>query len=139
VFAYALRRAERLGHEDATDVHIALGMIQEGRSVAAAILHHRGVPFDVLERELEAELPPVADARPHRDELAWSAGIERALGGAMVESRELGTEYYGVEHVMLALLRDAASPPARVLAKHGVAYEDMRSELERVRNTPPSA
>ena len=139
VFTLALRRAERLGHEDVTDVHVALGMIEEGRSIAAALLHHRGVPLDVLARELEAELPPASPPTPPRSELPWTLGIERVLAGAVVESRELGTEYYGVEHLLLALLRDEVSAPARVLAKHGVAYEDMRREMRRILDTQPGA
>jgi hypothetical protein len=70
VFALALRLAERLGHEDVTDIHIVLGMLQEG------------------------------------------PGIERVLEGAVTESRIVGVEYHGVEHLLLSLLHDPAREPA---------------------------
>jgi ATP-dependent Clp protease ATP-binding subunit ClpC len=47
----------------------------------------------------------------------------------MAESRELGTAYYGCEHLLLALARDDTSAPARVLARHGVCYADARRVL----------
>ena len=137
VFALALRRAERLGHEDVTPTHVALAMIEEGHSVALALLNQRGVPLDVLEQELEAELPPATTPHAPRGELPWTPGIERVLDGAAAESRALGKDYRGVEHVLLGLLRDAASTPARVLAKHGVTYEDIRNEMGRMHNTRP--
>jgi ATP-dependent Clp protease ATP-binding subunit ClpA len=139
VFALALRLAERLGHGDVTDVHIALGLLQEGRGIAVAILHSRGVPLDALARELEAELPPAGAPRPPAAELSWTPGVEQVLVGAVAESREFGVEYHGCEHVLLALLRDPASAPARVLAGHGLVYDEARSELTRIQSARPGA
>jgi len=49
VFASAHDLAERLGHDDVTPVHIALGLVREGRSLAIAALFNHGVPLDVLD------------------------------------------------------------------------------------------
>jgi len=138
-FTFALRRAERLGHDDVTDEHVVLGILEEGHGIAVAVLHHLGVPLDTLTRELEAELPPVGTPRTPASKLSWTRSIERVLEGAVVESRELGTEYYGAEHVLLGILRDPSSATSRVLARHGVAYEDVRREMERVRAMQPGA
>jgi ATP-dependent Clp protease ATP-binding subunit ClpA len=139
VFALALRLAERLGHDDVTGVHIALGLFREGRNVALGVLHRCGAPLDALERELEAELPPHAPAHPPAGELSWTPGIEQVLAAAMLESRELGTTYYGCEHLLLALARDGTSAPARVLARHGVGYEDARRVLLEANEATPES
>ncbi len=51
------------------------------------------------------------------------------------EAIRLGNDYVGVEHVMLALLRDAEAPVAKILEEHGVPLKALRRELEdRVRS-----
>jgi ATP-dependent Clp protease ATP-binding subunit ClpC len=51
------------------------------------------------------------------------------------EAIRLGNDYVGVEHVMLALLRDAETPVAKILEEHGVPLKALRRELEdRVRS-----
>src|SRR5688572_23919993 len=129
VFAIAHDLAERLGHDDVTPVHIALGLIREGRSVAAAAILSRGVQLDVLERELEAHLSPPEAPRVPPAERSWTPSDECVLERATVEARELGTEFFGCEHVLLAFLRDATSTPAQVLARHGIRFEDARTEV----------
>jgi hypothetical protein len=59
VFALALRLAERLGHEDVTEIHIVLGMLQEGRGMGVAVLHSRGVSLDA-----RSELVRLRGVRP---------------------------------------------------------------------------
>ena len=62
-FSLAHDLADRLGHEDVTPVHVALGVLREGRSVAVGVLFNRSVPLDALARELEAYLPPPGGPR----------------------------------------------------------------------------
>jgi ATP-dependent Clp protease ATP-binding subunit ClpC len=137
VFAIAHDLADRLGHDDVTPVHVSLGLVREGRSIAASILHSRGVPLDALERELEAHLPPTGEPRVPAHERSWTRSDERMLEQATVEARELGTEFFGCEHVLLAFLRDPTSAPAQVLAQHGVRFNDARTEVLRVYNARP--
>ncbi len=140
VFAIAHDLADRLGHDDVTPVHVALGLISEGQNIAAQILlFSRGVPRDVLERELEGHLPPPGAPRPPAHPRSWTSSDERMLEQATVEARELGHEYFGCEHVLLAFLRDATSVPAQVLAQHGVHFDDFRTEVLRIYNRRPDS
>ena len=61
--------------------------------------------------------------------------MERIVEQATVESRELGVEYQGGEHVLLALLRDETSRPAQVLARHGLGFADMQATIRRLRES----
>ena len=137
VFAIAHDLADWLGHDDVTPVHVSLGLVREGRSIAASILHSRDVPLDALERELEAHLPPPGEPRAPARERSWTHTDESVLEQASVEGRELGAEFVGCEHVLLAFLRDPTSVPARVLAQHGVGFDDARTEVLRVYNARP--
>ncbi len=140
VFALAHDLADRLGHDEVTPVHVTLGLISEGMNIAAQILlYGRGVPRDVLERELEGHLPPPGAPRPPAHPRSWTSSDERMLEQATVEARELGHEYFGCEHVLLAFLRDATSVPAQVLAHHGVHFDDFRTEFLRLLNGRPDS
>ena len=64
---------------------------------------------------------------------------EALVSGLTPKSYYLDVEYHGLEHVLLAMLRDPASLSARVLSRHGVGYDDVRSELVRLRDARPGA
>jgi ATP-dependent Clp protease ATP-binding subunit ClpA len=52
-----------------------------------------------------------------------------AVTAAQKEARELGHNYIGTEHLLLALLRDGSQPAAQVLAGLGVRREQVRDDL----------
>jgi ATP-dependent Clp protease ATP-binding subunit ClpA len=54
------------------------------------------------------------------------------LSLAAVESQELGKEYVGSEHLLLAFLRDPTTGPAIVLALHGVTFDNVRQDVVRI-------
>ena len=142
-FALAHDLADRLGHAEPTPTHLALGLLLEGRSVAVAALQIRGVPLDALARELEAQLPPPGAPRVPPQARAWTPTDDRLIAQAEAEARELGTEHSSCEHLLLALLRDAESVPARTLARHGVGFPEaqatVRSILAGQLGPPPPA
>ncbi|MFL5486801.1 MAG: Clp protease N-terminal domain-containing protein [Gemmatimonadaceae bacterium] len=137
VFAIAHDVADQLGHEDVTPLHICIGLIREGRSIAAQIVQVRGVRLDALHDELEAHLPPIGEPRVPAREHAWTLSDESILEHATREGRELGAEFVGCEHVLLAFLRDPATVSAQLLAQHGVRFEDVRTEVLRAYNARP--
>ena len=130
VFGHAFDLAERLGHDDVTPVHVALGLIREP-GIAAEIISQR-VQLEALEAELEAHLPPERSPRVPARAASWTPGIERVLQRAVAESTDLGVEYQGAEHLLLALLRDESGAPAQILARHGLRHGDVRSQLQQL-------
>jgi ATP-dependent Clp protease ATP-binding subunit ClpA len=136
VFASAYDLADALGHDTVSPSHVMLALLREEKNVGAQLVGTR-VPRDILERDLEAQLPPAGVARDGSTERAWSRGDEHLIAQAGIESRELGKEYIGCEHVLLAFLRDTASVPAQVLARHGIHFGEIREELVRVDTVRP--
>lgn len=131
VVEHALDLAEELGHDDVTLVHVAIGIVREGHSVAAQLLNE-AVPLDVLERELVAQLPPPGTGRLPRREHAWTPAAKEVLAQATDDSLGLDTEFFGCEHLLLALLREETGAPAQVLARHGVHFEQVRERILQV-------
>ncbi len=133
VFAIAHDLATIHGREEVAPVHLALAMLQERINIPAQLIAYGyQLPLDLLRRELEAHLPASADPGPTGRNHSWSASDEQILALAGVESRELGTEYLGCEHILLAFLRDSTTTPAAVLARHGIRFDDFREKVMRV-------
>ncbi len=124
-FAHAHELAEQLGHDALTPVHLAIAIVRQ-KGIPCAVLHSLGVPLDVLEYELQQQLPPEGPPRPPATALEWTARDQRLVHGARAEARDLGTEFYGTEHLLLALLKDDAALAAQVFATHGVRVADLR-------------
>ena len=136
-FSHAHDLADRLGHDELTSTHIALGVLREGRNPAVGALFNLGVPLEDFARELEAHLPPSGTARTPIAERSWTFDDEQIIERARLEARELGTEFFACEHLLLALLRDRRSTPAQLLARHGVRFDDVRAEIKRIYTARP--
>ena len=136
VFALGHDIADRLGHDDVTAVHVAIAVVRQN-GVAVGALHNLGIPLEVLERELEEHLPAAGTARPATAVRSWTPGDQEMIDKARSEARELGTVFYGSEHLLLALVRESAGEVAQVLAKHGVRYDSLRREILRMYNAGP--
>jgi ATP-dependent Clp protease ATP-binding subunit ClpC len=126
----------RLGHAEVTPLHILLAVLREGRSPAVMALHNRGVRLKALDEELEKHLRPATT--PYEADYAWSEGEVAVLHKAAQEARELGHQYQGCEHILLAFLRDPDSVPAMILARHEVRFADAQAEVLRILGSPHS-
>jgi ATP-dependent Clp protease ATP-binding subunit ClpA len=73
-------------------------------------------------------------ARRQRDTLR-PRRAERFLVAGAQQSRTLGHDYVGTEHVLLALTEDSATPAAQALARLGLTREVVRRDIERVIGT----
>ena len=62
----------------------------------------------------------------------------QAIVNAGVEARRLGAAEIGVEHLLLGLLGERDSPPARIFANRGVDLERARAEVARLSVNPPT-
>jgi ATP-dependent Clp protease ATP-binding subunit ClpC len=135
VFAIAHDLANRLGTE-VIPLHVLFAILREGGSPAVVVLHNMGVRIETLERELGAELPAPTILSAPAHEFSWTASDEQMLDLAESEARELGHSYQGCEHLLLAFLRDDASAPAKLLARHAIRFANARAEVLRVLGTP---
>lgn len=136
VFMIAHELAAGLGHIEVTPVHMLLAMLRERKNPAVVSLYTRGVRLTELEDELEKHLPPATTA--YEADFTWTDDDVALLDRAAHEARELGHEYQGCEHILLALLRDTESIPALVLAQHEVRLRDAQVEILRLLGSPRS-
>jgi ATP-dependent Clp protease ATP-binding subunit ClpC len=158
VMQLANAEAQRSGSDYILPEHILLAMLREGTGVGVQVLKNLGVDLARLKSEIERfclppppppapalEPPPrtplsrfkrflarlLADS-PRAGYLRQTVRAKKVIEYAMQEARDLKHGYIGTEHLLLALLDEHDSPPARALNALGVRWEALREEIGRV-------
>ncbi|MHC4592416.1 MAG: 6-carboxytetrahydropterin synthase QueD [Planctomycetota bacterium] len=128
VFKYARQEAHRMGHECIEAQHLLVGIIREGRGLAAVALRKVGLDPEEIRRRV-GELAPPGDVAPGERTLSLSAAAKAALERSFEEARRLGQDYIGTEHLVLGLLADEEGIPAQALLGLGVEVAAVRGAV----------
>ena len=121
--------AQRFNHEYVGTEHLLMGLVKEGGGVAAAVLVN-GFGVDLLKIRLEVE--KLVQSGPEIitiGKLPHTPRAKNAIEYAMDESRNLGHNYVGTEHLLLGLLREKEGVAGQVLTNLGVTIEETREVL----------
>ncbi|HEX5439032.1 MAG TPA: Clp protease N-terminal domain-containing protein [Gemmatimonadaceae bacterium] len=161
VLEMAMFEAHDMNHSYVGTEHILLGLLREGKGLAARELNAEGLTLSLvwdetlrlLGAELSAQKPkPEAGVSQPDELLAGAPGDETAQDWIRAENpmRALAPRSYqvlllahdeaerlhattiGPEHLLLGILRQQNGPAARVLAESGLTLDAARSAIERL-------
>lgn len=113
VLVLANEDAARLGHDFVGTEHLLLGLIREGRGLAAQALESLGVGLEAARREIDRRIP---GGRPTNGSFPFTPQVKGAFEAALAESRRLDHDHVGTEHLLLGLLHDEEAGGAAVVA-----------------------
>jgi diadenosine tetraphosphate (Ap4A) HIT family hydrolase len=128
VLALSQSEAARFNHHEVRGEHVLLGLISEGSGVGVHVLTNLSIDLSSARAEIENQIPSghkTSEARGPSPIAPASAVITAAIE----EARDLGHNYVGTEHLLLAVLRERDSVAALVLKKLGVTLERARVEV----------
>jgi hypothetical protein len=120
--------ARQLHHEFIGTEHLLLGLLQEGRSLAAMVLRNLDLDLAKVRQEV-VSIVQAGPAAVTSDMLPFTPLANRALELAMEEARRLHHGHLGTEHLLLGLIREQDGVAAQVMTKLGVVLEDVREEV----------
>jgi Clp amino terminal domain, pathogenicity island component len=131
------RMAVRLGRQEArtmgSDIvgseHLLLGILRSGGHQAARVLNDLGVTLDDARA---AAQPTLVDGKAHMEPSGKdgiSAYARAVLEQSLREAIARGEGYIGVEHLLLALLREDVGGAARTIAELGIDPDAVRERL----------
>lgn len=131
------RMAVRLGRQEAramgSDVvgseHLLLGVLRSGGHQAARVFNDLGVTLDDARA---AAQPTLVDGKGHAEPVGKdgiSAYARSVLEQSLREAIARGEAYIGVEHLLLALLREDVGGAARTLHELGIDPDVVRERL----------
>ncbi len=124
---YAQEEAGKLGENYVSTEHLLLGLVREGDSVAARILHRIGISRDRIRVEIKRQVAG-GEARSGED-MQLTPRAKRVIDLAYDEARMLDNNYIGTEHLLLGLIREGEGVAGKVLTMLGADMERTRKEV----------
>lgn len=123
----AQEESRRLGHNFVGTEMILLGLIGEGRGVAAKRLSGAGV--HLKDARIEVEKIISRGSGFVAVEIPFTPRAKRVLELSWKESQKLQQDYIGTEHLLLGLLREGDGVACRVLENLAVDREKLRAHV----------
>ena len=131
VMALANHEAQRFNNEYIGTEHILLGLLKEGTGVGFNVLKNLGADPIAVRRKVES-LIKHGDEEVSRGKLPQTPRAKKVIEFAIKESRALGQNYVGTEHMLLGLLQEGEGIAAIVLTQCGIKVEGARKEVRRL-------
>lgn len=113
-------RHRRLGTE-----HLLLGIMHDRNGIAAQALESLDVRIDVVRNQVERHVP--RGRRTPNGYLPLSKGMKKTLELSEHESRQLGQDYIGTEHLLLGLIQEGHDIGPKVLIHMGIDLSRVRA------------
>ncbi|HXE46371.1 MAG TPA: P-loop NTPase fold protein [Conexibacter sp.] len=102
VVILAQDEAQTLGHEAIDLPHLEVGLAREDEGLGARVLREFGVDAQIARDALVRRIP---SRSPHDDPIPFTESAKRALDLTLREASNLGHNYIGTEHILLAAMR----------------------------------
>jgi ATP-dependent Clp protease ATP-binding subunit ClpC len=128
VILLAKEEARRYNHDYVGTEHILLGLLKEGKGVAAAVLNNLGLGLDKITLEIEKLVQPGPSTKINGD-VPFTARAKKVIEMAMDEARNLGHNYIGTEHLLLGLIAEGEGVASQVLMNLGLDLRRVRQEV----------
>src|SRR3978361_566242 len=127
VVVLAQEEARMLNHNYIGTEHILLGLIHEGEGVAAKALESLGISLDAVRQQVE-EIIGQGQQEPS-GHIPFTPRAKKVLELSLREALQLGHNYIGTEHILLALSREGGGVAAHGLVKPGAAPTRVRQQV----------
>ena len=123
--------ASELGHSYIGTEHLLYGLRDEGNGVAAKVLDNQNITSQEILEKIE-EL--VGKEEPIEETIGFTPRTKKVIENAFIESRRLGYNYIGTEHLLIGILRESDSIAARILLDLNVNIPQLYNEIIKVIN-----
>ena len=127
VVVLAQHEARTLDHDYIGTEHILLGLIDEGQGVATTALTSMGISLEEMRQAVRDSIGRGAQP-PESGHIPFTPQAKKVLELSLRESMQLGHDYIGTEHVLLALIREGGGA-AQLLASAGVDLDRAREQV----------
>ena len=123
--------AMELGHSYIGTEHLLYGLIEEGNGVASKVLQNQEITSEKVLEKIEEF---VGKEEPVDEIIDFTPRTKRVIEVAFIESRKLGYNYIGTEHLLIGILREGDSIASRILLNLNVNIPRLYNEIIKVIN-----
>ncbi|MGI6160873.1 MAG: ATP-dependent Clp protease ATP-binding subunit [Christensenellales bacterium] len=110
--------AKEFGHNYVGTEHVLLGIVAEGKNAAARLLSSQGIGVNNVANMVEKLIGK--GENKYSGNIGYTPRTKRVIEASLTEAKNLGNNYVGAEHLLLALISERESVAVRVLADLGV-------------------
>jgi ATP-dependent Clp protease ATP-binding subunit ClpC len=137
VIVLAQEEATALNHNYIGTEHLLLGVIRDGDGIAARVLTSMGIGLDAV-RQAVLDIIGRGQQVP-TGHIPFTPRSKKVLELSLREALQLGTDYIGTEHILLALLREGDGVAAQVLVGAGLDLNQVRQQVTELLLAPYEA
>jgi len=127
----ALKAAQEIAREQGFNYvgteHVLLGILSNNQGLASKILNQSGITTEKVNEFIEQIIGQGNFA--FTDDFGWTARTKRVLEISVMEAKNLGQNYVGTEHILLALLREREGVAANIIAGLCDDIDGLRQKL----------
>jgi ATP-dependent Clp protease ATP-binding subunit ClpC len=128
---YAKECSLALGHNYIGTEHLLWGLVKEGTGIAAGVLMTSGV---TEQKVMDTILSIVGKGEGNQPVVGYTPRTKRVMELSYAETRRMGQNYIGTEHLLLGILREGESIAVRILLEMGIdiskLYENIITMLQ---------
>jgi ATP-dependent Clp protease ATP-binding subunit ClpC len=129
--------ATSLGHNYIGTEHVLWGLAKEGSGVAASVL----LSYSINDKKImEKILSIVGKGEGGQQIVVYTPRTKRVIELSYAETRRMGQNYIGTEHLLMGILREGESIAVRILMELGVdAHKLYDSIINMLQEDTPAA
>ena len=131
---YAGVKAKELQQNYIGTEHLLLGLIAEGESVAARILNIAGITEEGIFQDI-LTLIGQGSGIVTEEELRLTPRSKKILELAISYSKQMGHNFVGTEHILLALIKEKEGVAYRILVDLGADMPELERSIEGMAGT----
>ena len=120
------------GHNYIGTEHLLYGLVKEGSGIASRVLQNQGVTSEQVEEQMDI-LVGRADEK-EENILGFTPRTKRVIENAYRESRNLGSDFIGTEHILIGILREGDSVAVRIILNLDVNIQKLYNEIIKILN-----
>ena len=136
VVVHAQEEARALHHSWIGTEHLLLGLVGDHRSMGAIVLGSMGVTEDQVRDRLRHYMPTVEEKDAPSGHIPFTPRAKRVLELGLREALQLGHDFIGTEHILLALIKEEDGLAGQTLRDLGVRLDTAREQVI-IRHPPP--
>ena len=120
-----------LGHNYIGTEHILYGLVKEGEGIAAKVLLNKGITPEKTVKKIE-EI--VGKGNEIEETLGFTPRTKRILENAFLETKKIGSNFIGTEHLLLAILKESDCLAVKIILELNVEIPKIYNEIAKVVN-----
>lgn len=123
----AIEYAENMGHTYIGSEHLLLGLLTQNGGIAYTVLINKkltaGKVEDAVRNSIGFGVPTVLTPGD------FTPRCKNIIESAMIQARDMGHNYVGTEHLLIAMIKEGPSAATAVMTRLGVSPQEILQEL----------